>query len=275
MKYEIKKSQYLIDIDFNKKILIIDDIFNIQLKNRILLNINNWFNNELELKEKIEELLNYNFDEDVLIKILKLSIEDHLNNDIVFKLGKLKIEDYWIYTTIHILNELSINKKDYCFIGGQILRFYWLNRQTSDTDILLLANNKLMLEIIKTLKTKNIDIEHFYIDEDTNEPIWSLIRFVYNWVEIDILATKYNFQDNAIYNANTIKISNDDFINIISLNDLIIFKIYANSYKDLADAEALIKLNIDKIHKKDIIYIKTQLKQIWKENIFDNLMKYE
>jgi len=132
-----------------------------------------------------------------------------------------------------------------------------------------------MIEIKNILVKLNIKIEHFSLDNNSNDPIGSLIRFVYEWIEIDILATKYKFQELAISNAKQIKISNGETINIISLNDLIIFKIYANSLKDLWDADALIKINIDYITKDDIFYIRNILTQLWKVDLFDKLINYE
>jgi hypothetical protein len=86
MKYEYKKGQYMIDIDFEKQIVIIEDIFNIIFKNKILLNINKNINNEIKIKEKINQILNYNYNGIELFNMLKLSIEDNENIENILKL---------------------------------------------------------------------------------------------------------------------------------------------------------------------------------------------
>lgn len=106
-------------------------------------------------------------------------------------------------------------------------------------------------------------------------PIWSLIRFIYEWVEIDIIATKYKFQENAIYNSIEKTLSNNEKINILSLKDLILFKLYANSYKDIADVDTIIQNNRNHLEKDDILYIENTLKEFWITEYFYKFFPHE
>lgn len=173
MKYYIDNWRYIIEIDLNREIVIIEDLSGLKLSKKLLLNINNdLLDNTDKIKEKIEMFLSYNFNEEKTIKMLKLSIEDNESHKDVLEIWTLDIEDYWLYYTKLVLEELGI-KIPYCFIWWQILRFYWLSRMTIDTDILILANNSDMDSIINNLIKKWIKIEHKNIDNWSSDPTLS------------------------------------------------------------------------------------------------------
>jgi hypothetical protein len=106
-----------------------------------------------------------------------------------------------------------------------------------------------------------VNIVYSNIDSSHDDPLGSIIKINFEWIDIDLISTKYKFQDKAIKNPNKVNLTNWEIINILSLKDLILFKIYANSLKDLWDIDSLLRNNI--LLKSEIEEIKKEIKINW------------
>jgi len=199
------------------------------------------------------------------------------NEDInsVLNIGNLNKDEYGILFAKKFVEDYLPWLSEYCFIWWQVLKYYKVNRVTTDSDILIISNNNDMSLILEILEKNDLTIIYYNFDDsNSNDPIWiSLIRFVYEWVEIDILASKYEFQNNAIKNSLKITLSNGETAPIISLSDLIISKIYSWGAKDISDVDALIRNNYDYFTLKNKNYIyNTTLKSLNQHLFFEKII---
>jgi len=166
------------------------------------------------------------------------------------------------------------NKKSikYAVVGGIAVIKYGYERTTKDIDITVLCK----LEEISEVHTKFIK-EYLPLSED------SLNFFERNFVlpvkdkitnvKIDVAAGLTVFDDTIIQRRKWTKLGEAEFY-ISTLEDLIIYKLFANRYQDLADAQILLDKNKDSIERNYLIKTIEKFREFDREDMIETLNKF-
>ena len=160
---------------------------------------------------------------------------------------------------------------EYTVIGGVAVITYDYQRTTKDIDITVLC--------------KLEDLKHIH-DKFTKEyhPVYSdsLNFFIKNFVlpledkttkvKIDVAAGLSMFDDTIMKRRKRMNLGEAEFY-ISSLEDLIIYKLFAKRHLDLGDVEKLLKKNKDTIDKKYLLDTAQKFLELEREDILENLEK--
>lgn len=175
--------------------------------------------------------------------------------------------------TLVQLDEFCYKKSiQYAVIGGIAVIAYGSFRTTQDIDITALC------------KLENLDkIHKDFIKQYSPIPDNSFDFFSKNFVlpvkdgttniKIDISAGLTKFDESVIQRSKRTKLGEAEFY-ICSLEDLLIYKLFAARYMDLADVQYLIKLNRNNF---DMNYLKTtaeEFRELERDDIVENLNKF-
>lgn len=165
-------------------------------------------------------------------------------------------------------NESSIK---YAVIGGVAVITYDYQRTTKDIDITVLCN----LEELKTIHDKFIQ-EYFPVKDD------SLNFFTRNFllpvkdkvtdIKIDVAAGLTIFDDTIINRRKRTKLGEAEFY-ICTIEDLIIYKLFAHRHLDLGDVEMLLEINIKSIDKSYLLSTAEKFRELDREDIIEHLNK--
>ena len=150
------------------------------------------------------------------------------------------------------------NKKvPYIVLGGQAVLLYGEPRLTKDVDITIGLNIDSVDKIADILK--KIDIVP--IPEDFRQFVKrTMVLPLINkesGIRVDIIFSFSEFARSAIERANVVKIDNMD-VHYVSLEDLIIFKIFSGRPRDREDVRMILIKN----KEIDLKYIKKKLKEL-------------
>ena len=157
-------------------------------------------------------------------------------------------------------------------IGGVAVLTYDYQRTTKDVDIIVLCK----LEELEVIHNK------FLTGYD---PLFndSLTFFSTNYVlpvkdkttdiKIDIAAGMTLFDETIIKRKKRTKLGKAEF-NICTLEDRIIYKLFATRLQDLADVEEIIKINSEKIDKEYLIKSAKDFRELDRIDIEENLLKF-
>lgn len=166
-------------------------------------------------------------------------------------------------------NEKSIK---YAVIGGIAVIKYGYERTTKDIDITVLCE----LEEIRKIH-KQFAEEYSPVYED------SLNFFEKNFVlpvkdkvtrvKVDVAAGLTIFDDTIIQRRKRAKLGEVEFY-ISTLEDLIVYKLFANRYQDLADAQILLDKNKDLIEKNYLIKTIEKFRELGREDMIKTLNKF-
>lgn len=152
---------------------------------------------------------------------------------------------------VKIASALDKYKIPYMIIGGQAVLLYGEPRLTKDIDITLgvdLRSLSVIQKIRKELKLKDLSTK---IEDFTKKTLVLPLYDAFSGMRVDFIFSYSDYERNAIKRAKSIKIDNKK-INFISIEDLIIQKIFAGRPRDLEDARSIIRKN-SKIEKKYVI----------------------
>ena len=92
-------------------------------------------------------------------------------------------------------------------------------------------------------------------------------------VKIDVAAGLTIFDDTIIKRRVRTKLGEVEFY-ISTLEDLIIYKLFANRYQDLADAQILLDKNNKSIEKDYLIETTEKFREFDREDMIDTLNKF-
>lgn len=131
---------------------------------------------------------------------------------------------------------------DYMVIGGQAVLIYGRPRFTNDIDIIV------GIDISQLSKINEICEENKFIKlKDDNFSINTNVVPIFDPISnfrIDLIFSFSDFEKSAIDRAKNIKIKNKS-VKFATLEDIIIFKIFASRATDLEDVKNLILMNPD------------------------------
>ncbi len=164
-----------------------------------------------------------------------------------------------------VIGKLDEGNFNYYLTGSMAMSFYSVPRMTRDSDIVILLNGK---DVDRFVKLFN---EEFFVDEYmVNDSLKSEMMFNIfhkkNFFKIDfILKTGYEYEDVKFERSNILKINGLE-VNVISIEDLIISKLYwakdSESEMQLNDIRTLMKLSYDQSYINGWIS-KLNLKEIF------------
>ena len=174
--------------------------------------------------------------------------------------------------TLNRLDKFCLKENiEYAVIGGVAVLTYDYQRTTKDVDITVLCN----LEELEVIHNK------FLTEYD---PLFndSLTFFSTNYIlpvkdkttdiKIDIAAGMTLFDETIVKRKKRTKLGKAEF-NICTLEDLIIYKLFAGRFSDLADVEILLKKNKNTIDSVYLLQTVEKFKQPNREDMLQNLNK--
>ncbi len=163
------------------------------------------------------------------------------------------------------------NSIDYAVIGGAAVIFYGYLRTTRDIDLTVLCN----LEELESIH-KKIVINYNTLPKN------SLEFFSKNFV-LPVLDKKTNIRidfaagltefDKSVVGRRHRKFIGEAEVFFCSLEDLVIYKLFASRDQDLVDVKYLIEKNKDSLDKTYLIKSAEQFKKLEREDIIDKLHK--
>jgi predicted nucleotidyltransferase len=175
-------------------------------------------------------------------------------------------------TLRHIDEFCNINSIKYAVIGGVAVITHGYYRTTKDLDITILCRLEDMNEIhnkfIKEFSPVYDDSLNFFIKNFVLP-----LRDKTTGVKIYVAAGLTIFDDTIIARRKIAKLGEVEFY-ICSLEDLIIYKLFANRYLDLGDVEKLLQNNKDSIDRNYIFETAEKFRELEREDILENLHKF-
>lgn len=147
--------------------------------------------------------------------------------------------DLFSDTFTALIKSLNKNKVDYLLIGGYAVVLYGYNRFTADMDILFKPDKKNGERLLQTIQDFGYDVSEF-----THLDLSKEIHFRIGEQPdvVDLINSTIGVDFNTVFEKGTWMKINDLDIKVIHLNDLIRNKKALNTFKDLADAEELLKI---------------------------------
>jgi predicted nucleotidyltransferase len=170
-----------------------------------------------------------------------------------------------------IAKEFEKHKIDYMIIGGQAVLIYGEPRLTKDIDITIGANiDKYwdILNIVQSLNLKILPKEPYKFVKDTM--VLPLLDEKTGF-RIDLIFSSSEYEKEALKRVNKIKIGNT-YVNYVSVEDLIIYKIISGRERDLEDLKTILIKN-KKIDEKYILKWLKEFEKILNINLRETFMK--
>lgn len=175
--------------------------------------------------------------------------------------------------TLQHFDEFCTERKlEYAVIGGVAVIAYGYQRTTKDIDITVLCALESLNEIY------NIFMEG-YSALLSNPDIFFKSNFILpikdnsTKIKIDITAGLTGFDVNIIHRRKRFKMGEAEFY-ICTLEDLIIYKLFADRLQDKADIKELIFLNKNSIDINYLLDAVEKFKQLDRDDMSVNLKKY-
>lgn len=172
-----------------------------------------------------------------------------------------------------IAKEFEKHKIDYMIIGGQAVLIYGEPRLTKDIDITIGANiDKYwdILNIVQNLNLKILPKEPYKFVKDTM--VLPLLDEKTGF-RIDLIFSSTEYEKEALKRVNKIKIG-DTYVNYVSVEDLIIYKIISGRERDLEDLKTILIKN-KKIDEKYILKWLKEFEKILNKNLRETFMKFK
>jgi hypothetical protein len=170
-----------------------------------------------------------------------------------------------------IAKEFEKHKIDYMIIGGQAVLIYGEPRLTKDIDITIGANiDKYwdILNIVQNLNLKILPKEPYKFVKDTM--VLPLLDEKTGF-RIDLIFSSTEYEKEALKRVNKIKIG-DTYVNYVSVEDLIIYKIISGRERDIEDLKVILIKN-KKIDEKYILKWLKEFEKILNINLRETFMK--
>jgi predicted nucleotidyltransferase len=174
--------------------------------------------------------------------------------------------------TLKRLDEFCFKENiEYAVIGGIAVVSYDYQRTTKDVDITVLCK----IEEMEVIHKKFLK-EYYPLYND------SLQFFSSNFllpvkdretkIKIDVAAGLTLFDETIIKRKKRTKLGKAEF-NICTLEDLIVYKLFAARFADLADIEILVRKNKNKIDFNYLVKTVEKFKELDREDMLQNLNK--
>ncbi len=169
-------------------------------------------------------------------------------------------------------NFFSENSVEYVIIGGVAVIIYGEQRSTDDIDVTVLCElehldsfHNLMLKKFTPAFEGTLDYfkRNFILPLD--DPATEL--------RIDIAAGLTEF-DKKVISRRRRKLFGEVEVYVCSLEDLIIYKLFANREQDIADVKHLIEKHLNSIDKKYLLDTSQKFLQLEREDILETLNKF-
>ncbi len=173
-----------------------------------------------------------------------------------------------LFNLDHFFDEKSI---EYAIIGGIAVIIYGYQRTTRDIDATILC------------QLENLESVHELIRERFNPAFQDTLEyFKRNFIlpvdepetnlRIDLAAGLTEFDKNVI-SRRTRKSFGEVEVSVCTLEDLIIYKLFAGRHGDLDDVELLLERNIAAVDKKYLLHTAEKFRELEREDILENLNK--
>jgi predicted nucleotidyltransferase len=161
---------------------------------------------------------------------------------------------------LSISRQFKKNKIPYIVIGGQAVLQYGEPRLTKDIDITIGLNIDMLDKIVEIMK----DISLTPLPKDLHRFVKQTMVLPLidhgSGIRVDVIFSFSPFEREAIKRANVVNIDNTE-VHFVSLEDLIIFKIFSGRPRDIEDVRTILIKN----KNADIKYIKEQLQLLSSE----------
>jgi predicted nucleotidyltransferase len=157
----------------------------------------------------------------------------------------------------------------YVVIGGVAVITYDYQRTTKDIDITVLCN----LEDLETIHDKFIQTYLPVHDDSLNFFAKNFLLSVKDKttdIKIDVAAGLTIFDETIIKRRKRTKLGKAEFY-ICTLEDLIIYKLFAKREQDIADIKHLVEKNLNSIDKNYLLETAEKFKELEREDIIENL----
>ena len=166
-------------------------------------------------------------------------------------------------------NECSIK---YAVIGGVAVIKYGYERTTKDIYITVLCELDEIKEIHNQFSKEYIlfyeDLLYFF-EKNFVFPVKDKVTKV----KVDVAAGLTIFDDTIIQRRIRTKLGEVEFY-ICTLEDLIVYKLFANQYQDLADAQILLDKNKDLIERNYLLKTIEKFRELDREDMIETLNKF-
>jgi len=150
----------------------------------------------------------------------------------------------------NIINFLDDRKIDYLIIGGIAVSIYYQARATIDIDLILSLDKTQAMNLLKLLKDNKFRFDNKSAESDIKNK--GAFRILRNGVQIDLILRSLSFEKDAFKRKKEIKLFDVEFF-IPSLEDLILYKLFAARERDIFDLKNIIKGNLNNIDFRYII----------------------
>jgi len=172
-----------------------------------------------------------------------------------------------------ISKEFEKHKIDYMIIGGQAVLIYGEPRLTKEIDITIGANidkYRDILNIVQNLNLKILPKDPYKFVKDTM--VLPLLDKKTGF-RIDLIFSSSEYEKEALKRVNKIKIGNT-YVNYVSVEDLIIYKIISGRERDLEDLKTILIKN-KKIDEKYILKWLKEFEKVLNKNLRETFMKFK
>lgn len=160
-------------------------------------------------------------------------------------------------TLLKLTRILKQNEIPYMVIGGYAVTYHGENRLTEDIDITLGVDIDYLDQLLPILRnefTSRVKNVHNFVEKTNVLPI----RDNHNSVKADLIFSFIDFERQAIEQAESLQLENDE-IKIVSAEDLIIYKLISARERDIEDIKSVLDRKGDKI---DFSYIDTHVEEM-------------
>jgi hypothetical protein len=144
---------------------------------------------------------------------------------------------------IEFMGLLEAHKVRYFLLGGIAVNIHGYARTTEDLDILFEASQENGMKLLKCVELFGFDTSGF-ANYDFSQPTHFRVGDFPNSIDLINHTVGIDF-DKAFDHSIAVEIEQLS-VKVIHINDLIANKMALNTYKDLADAEALKRIHFDK-----------------------------
>lgn len=126
----------------------------------------------------------------------------------------------------------------FCLIGGLALQRWGEQRQTADVDLTLLceigSEDAMIGEILSSFAPRRPDMRQFALQNRV------VLLSAANGVEIDLSLGAFDFEVEAVHRATPFEFAPGYIFPTCSAEDLIVYKMFASRYQDLADVQSVV-----------------------------------
>ncbi len=159
----------------------------------------------------------------------------------------------------------------YAIIGGIAVITYGYQRTTKDIDVTVLCKLEELREIHNKIIEEFLPVYNDSLDFFTKNFVLP-VKDKITGIKIDFAAGLTKFDDAIIQRRERIKLGGCEFY-ICTMEDLIIYKLFAKRYLDLGDVEMLLNKNKNSFDINYLIKTAEKFRELEREDILENLNK--